>query len=176
MDADLPDFVPLEEILADHVDREAVAKAKSAALRLLKARDRTPKALAERLKRKEFEEPVIAHVIARLEAVGLLDERLTAERLVRAELRRAAASDRLLSMKLRKEGVSDQIAKEVIAAALAEVDLEAAVEAEVRKWLERRPGLEPEVAKRRLAGRLARRGFGGDVVWGVLGRVFGERR
>jgi len=172
MDADLPEFVPLEEFIAESVDRAAVAKAKTAALRLLKARDRTPKALADRLKRKEFDDSVISHVIARLEAVGLLDERLTAERLVRAELRKAPASDRLLSMKLRREGVSDQIATEVIAEALLDVDLEAVVEVEARKWLERRPGLERDVAKRRLAGKFARRGFGGDVVWKVLGRVF----
>ncbi len=175
MDEALPEFVPLEEVLAEGVDRAAVGKAKSAALRLLKAKDRTPVALAERLRKKEFDEAVVAHVIARLEAVGLLDERATAGRLVRAELRKSAAAERLLRMKLRKAGVSDGVASEVIAEELKAVDLVAKVEAEARRWLERRPGLETEVAKRRLAGRLARRGFGGDVVWGVVDRVVGER-
>ncbi len=171
MNGDLPEFVPLEEILPEGVDRAVVARAKSAALRLLRARDRTPAALAERLRKKAFDEPVIAHVIARLEAVGLLDERATAGRIVRTELRKAAASERLLKMKLRREGVTDAVASAVVAETLAEVDLQAEVEAEARRWLERRPGLDAETAKRRLAGRLARRGFGGDVVWGVVNRV-----
>jgi regulatory protein len=179
IDGDIDGFVPLEDPewanLPEGVEREAVARAKSAALRLLKARDRTPVALAERLRKKEIDEAVIAHVIARLEAVGLLDERATAGRFVRAELRKSAAAERLLKMKLRKAGVSDEIAGAVIAEELEAVDLEAAVEAEARRWLERRPGLESEVAKRRLAGRLARRGFGGDLVWRVVNRVVGER-
>ena len=122
-----------------------------------------------------IDEPVIAHVIARLEAVGLLDERATAGRIVRTELRKAPASERLLKMKLRREGVTDAVASEVVAEELAAVDLTEAVEEEARRWLQRRPGLDAETAKRRLAGRLARRGFGGDVVWGVVNRVVGER-
>ena len=182
MDGELPEFVPLDsmadalpEALSDRAGRAAVGRAKTAALRLLKARDRTPRALADRLRGKGFEPAVVEHVVARLEAVGLLDERATAGRLVRAELRKSAASERLLQMKLRKAGVGEAVAAETIAEGLAGVDLEEAVEEEARRWLERRPGLETEVAKRRLAGRLARRGFGGELVWGVVNRVVGER-
>ena len=78
-------------------------------------------------------------------------------------------------MKLRKAGDGDAVAAEASAEGRAGVDLESAVEEEARRWLERRPGLEKEVAKRRLAGRLARRGFGGELVWGVVNRVVGER-
>ena len=173
---DIDGFVPLDEGIPEGLDRDAVARAKTSALRMLKARDRTPVGLADRLRKKGIDEPVVVHVIARLEAVGLLDERATAGRLVRSELRKAAASERLLLMKLRREGVSDAIAKEVVAEELDAVDLNEAVEEEARRWLERRPSLDAETAKRRLAGRLARRGFSGDIVWGVVNKVMGEAR
>ena len=168
-------FVPLDEAIPEGLDPDAIARAKASALRMLRARDRTPAGLADRLRKKGIDEPVIAHVIARLEAVGLLDERATAGRIVRTELRKAPASERLLKMKLRREGVTDAVASEVVAEELAAVDLTEAVEEEARRWLQRRPGLDAETAKRRLAGRLARRGFGGDVVWGVVNRVVAER-
>lgn len=152
-------------------DLAQLEKARAAALRLLKARDRTPVALAKRLRLKGFDEPVVAHIIERFLDVGLLDERATAERLVRTELRKAAAAERLLSNRLFAEGVSDAVAAEVIAAALDGVDLSESAEAEARRWLERRAGMDPETARRRLAGRLARRGFGHGVVRDVLGRV-----
>jgi regulatory protein len=151
--------------------RDAVERCRASALRLLKARDRTPVALARRLRLKGFEEPVVAHVVARLEDVGLLDERATAERLVRTELRKAAAAERLLRSRLFAEGVSDAIASEVIADALAEVDPAESAEAEARRWLERRADMDPDAVRRRLAGRLARRGFGHGVVREVLARV-----
>lgn len=150
---------------------ESIEQARAAALRLLKARDRTPVALARRLRLKGFDEPVIAHVIERFIDVGLLDERATAERLVRTELRKAAAAERLLKSRLFAGGVSDAIAQEVISAALAEVDLAESAEADARRWLERRADMDPDTARRRLAGRLARRGFGHGVVRDVLSRV-----
>ena len=101
MDGELPEFVPLDSVadelpeeLADKAGRAAIGRAKTAALRLLKARERTPRALADRLRGKGFEPVVVEHVVARLEAVGLLDERAPAGRLVRAELRKSAASER----------------------------------------------------------------------------------
>lgn len=159
------------ESAGDATDRGAVERCRAAALRLLKARDRTPVALARRLRLKGFEGPVVEHVVARLEDVGLLDERATAERLVRTELRKAAAAERLLKSRLFAEGVSDAVAAEVIAAALEDVDPGESAEADARRWLERRGDLDPETARRRLAGRLARRGFGHDVVRGVLDRL-----
>lgn len=145
--------------------------ARAAALRLLKARDRTPRDLARRLRDKGFEPATVDTVIARLEAVALLDERATAERLVRAELRKAPASARLLRAKLFAAGVSDAIASRVITDALAELDPGEQAESLARAWLARRPGLDADTATRRLASRLARRGFDGETVRGVLNRV-----
>jgi regulatory protein len=145
--------------------------ARAAALRLLKARDRTPRDLARRLRDKGYEHGTVDAVIARLESVGLLDERATAERLVRAELRKAPASARLLRAKLFAAGVPDDTASRVIADALAEIDAAEQAETLARAWLARRPGLDADTAARRLAARLARRGFDGETVRGVMGRV-----
>lgn len=145
--------------------------ARAAALRLLKARDRTRAHLARRLREKGFEPAVADAVLDRLEAVGLIDDRATAARLVEREVRRGGASARLLHAKLFQAGVGRETAEGVVGEALAGVDAESVAEEEARRWLSRHAGLEPDAAARRLASRLARRGFDGETVRGVVGRV-----
>lgn len=152
-------------------DAASPEAARAAALRLLKARDRTPRDLARRLRDKGFEPAIVDAVIARLEAVALLDERATAERLVRAELRKAPAAERLLRAKLFAAGVSNETAARVIAEALAQLDADEQAESLAKTWLARRPALDADTAARRLASRLARRGFDAETVRAVVGRV-----
>lgn len=158
----------------ENPEPEQVEKARAAALRLLKARDRTRTVLGRRLLMKGHEPGVVEAVLDRLEEVGLLDERASAQRAVARELRKGAATARLLQQKLFAEGVGKEIAGEVIEAALKDVDLEAAAEDEARAWIRKHPGLDPETAARRLMGRLGRRGFDGEVVRAVVRRVLGE--
>ncbi len=155
-------------------DPALIDKAQAAALRLLKARDRTRAVLRHRLLDKGHEPAVVDAVLDRLEEVGLLDERASAERAVARELRKGSAAPRLLHQKLFSEGVSKEIASEVIEAALRDVDPEEAAEAEARAWIRKHPGLDRETAARRLMGRLARRGFDGEIVRTVTQRVLDE--
>jgi regulatory protein len=150
---------------------DSAEAAREAALRLLKARDRTPRDLARRLRDKGFEPGVVDAVVARLEEAGLLDEAATAERLVRAELRKAPAADRLLRSKLAAAGVGAEISERVIADALREVDLRDEAESLARRWLERHRGVDPATATRRLVGRLSRRGFGGETIREAVDRA-----
>lgn len=152
-------------------DPASIDKARAAALRLLKARDRTRTVLRRRLLDKGHEPAVVEAVLDRLEEVGLLDERASAERAVARELRKGAATARLLRQKLFTEGVSKEIAEQVIEDALRDVDPEEAAEAEARVWVRKHPGLDRTTAARRLMGRLARRGFDGEIVRTVVERV-----
>ncbi len=155
-------------------DPRAVEKARAAALRLLKARDRTRTVLRRRLLAKGHEPAAVGVVLDRLEEVGLLDERASAERAVARELRKGAATARLLQQRLFAEGVGREIASEVIEAALRDVDPVEAAEAEARAWVRKHPGLDRATAARRLMGRLTRRGFDGETVRTVAERVLGE--
>ena len=156
------------------LDQEQIDKARAAALRLLKARDRTRAVLRRRLLAKGHAPAVVGAVLDRLEEVGLLDERASAERAVARELRKGAATARLLQQRLFNEGVGKEIASEVIGAALRDIDPEEAAEAEARAWMRKHPGLDRATAARRLMGRLARRGFDGETVRAAAERVLGE--
>lgn len=147
-------------------------KAREAALNLLSFRPRTQVELRRRLLQKGFEEAVVEPVVAGLAGYGLVDDQSFAETFVRDRVRLRPRGRRRLVRELRAKGVDTDTAQEAVAEVMqaedvSDVDL--AREAAAR-WSPRR-GEDPQRARRRLYGFLARRGFGGDAVRTVMDEV-----
>jgi len=160
--------------VGDEVDEERIRalegedlswKAREAALNLLSFRARTGSELRQRLRRKEFPDEIVEACVAELVEKRLVDDSAFAETFVRDRVRLRPKGRRRLVQELRSKGVDAETAD----AAIGEVmereevsELDLAREA-VARWAPR-PGEDPQRARRRLYGFLARRGFGGDTV------------
>lgn len=147
-------------------------KAREAALGLLSFRARTGSELRRRLLRKEFPEEVVDATVADLVERGMVDDSSFAEMFVRDRMRFRPRGARRLAQELRAKGVAPQTAADAIGEVMereevSELDL--AREA-VAKW-SRRAGEDPQRARRRLYGFLARRGFGGETVRIIMDEV-----
>lgn len=147
--------------------------ARRIALRLLETRSRSEAELRERLAAKAVPPELIDQLVARFKEVGLIDDAAFARALVRTrgEVNRQGSSR--IRMELRRRGIDEEEA----AAALAEVDPEEEI-ANARAFAARRlrtlGGVEPKVARRRLYGALARRGFSGRVCGQVVAELLGD--
>lgn len=146
------------------------------ALRRLEMRDYSRAELAAYLVRRGAEPEVVDQVLTRLESVGLVDDARFARSWVDSRRRTKQLSQRALAQELRAKKVD----AEVIESALArddEVDGEGerqlALQA-CRARASRVHGLEHEVAFRRLAGALARKGFETSTVVSVVTQVLEE--
>ncbi len=158
------------ERLEEIARAETLRRAKEDAYRLLGFRSRSEKEIADRLRRKGYEDPIIAEVVASLRAHGYVDDATFAESWVRA--RGGTRGRRALAHELRQKGVDAEIAAETLEAAKDdEAELDAARAAAVKKVGER-PADQSREAKARLAAYLQRRGFGWDVIRPVLAQLY----
>lgn len=142
---------------------EQLEAARSIALSQLESRARTEAELRQALARRDTPADVAEEVIARFKDVGLIDDQSFARDLTTTRLvvqRRGAIRIR---QELRSKGVPDEIAQEAVAGIDAGDELEAAKAFAIKK-MRSYQRLEPLLAKRRLYGALARRGFSADVV------------
>jgi len=163
--------------------REAVRPTRSerpdawqAALKILAVRALSTHEVRQALARRGHAPDDIATVIARLMAARYLDDADFARTWVLTRARRGAAAPARLARELRAKGITD----ETIAAALRVLTedwdpAEAAGEAARRK-LKSLQGLPAEVARRRLAAYLERRGFSGDVILATCRRQVPDAR
>jgi regulatory protein len=152
----------------DDADPETVAR--TIVLRKLAAQARTRHELAKALASREVPEDVAEQVLDRMETVGLVDDAAFARDWVQSRQQRRHLSKSALRRELQSKGVDrDQIDQAV--ADVEGVDELEAAEALAVKKLRTMSGLPREVQYRRLAGALARRGFGSGVTSAVLSRV-----
>lgn len=151
-------------------DPESVAR--TIALNQLNHSPRSRAQLAEAMARKDVPDDVAERVLDRFEEVGLVDDAAYAGMLVRTRLSERGLARRALAVELRRKGIDPETA----GAALAEVDTddeEAAARRLVEKRLRAMSGLEPEVRRRRLAGMLARKGYGAGLSYRVISDALG---
>ena len=102
---------------------------------------------------------------------GWLNERALAEDIARSATRRQPAGARLIEEKLTRHGVNAGIARKIVAAAAAVQDDRTAAYQLARKRLATMGSVKPQIALRRVAGLLARRGFDQDIVDHAIERV-----
>lgn len=144
--------------------------ARTIALRLLTAAPRSRAELAAAMARKDVPDDVAAAVLDRFTEVGLVDDAAYAEMLVRTRHSERGLARRALATELRRRGVEDEVA----AVALEQVDDEdelAAARRIAEKKARSTRGLDAQVRRRRIAGVLGRKGFGGGVTMRVVDEV-----
>jgi regulatory protein len=160
---------------AEQTEREPVAAAKEAALRLLAVRARSRAELERRLGQRGLPEAAVAAALERLEAVGLVDDPAFAEAYAesRAGRGRGAAAIRV---ELRGRGIDPEVADGAASAAVPADEQADRCRQVAAARLARLPGLDPEVQFRRLAGYLDRRGYPAALIETVVRELvdFGE--
>ncbi|HEV2529045.1 MAG TPA: regulatory protein RecX [Thermomicrobiales bacterium] len=158
----VPGDVLTAERVAALIAQDDADRAIAAGLNLLSYRPRTVKELEDRLARNGFAEPAVLAAIERLTGWGYLDDGAFARRWVENRIEHRPRGARLLAQELRQKGVDRDVIGETIDE--AEIDeLAAAIQAGERK-AQSYAELDPAVARRRLTGFLARRGFTGGTV------------
>ena len=134
---------------------------------------RTRKELADKLATKEVPEEVATELLDRFTEVGLIDDSAYARQWVESRHRSRGLAPRALAQELRRKGVGDEDTK----AALEQIDEDdqrAAARALVDKKLRSMRGLDAQVATRRLAGLLARKGYSAGLAFSVVREALSE--
>lgn len=151
-------------------DADPVGTARTIALRKLTASARTRHELDQALEKKDVPDEVAGLVLDRLEEVGLIDDEAFAQSWVDSRQQRRHLSRSALRRELQSKGVD----RDHVDAALATVDADdelVAARALAAKRASATRGLDPLVRDRRLAGVLARRGFGSGIIATVLAEL-----
>ena len=148
----------LEQLHADEARQQAVDRA----LNYLSFRPRSRQEVRQYLRRKETTPEIIEAVIARLEALNLINDEQFASFWVESRERFNPRGARALRHELRAKGVERDVAD---AAVDAEQDDERALRAGRKKaqLLARQPGMDYNTFRTRLGPFLQRRGFGYEV-------------
>lgn len=153
---------PLAEKLDEEVRRRLCDRS---AVRLLAARMRCREGLVRALTQRGHDRATAGACADRYAAMGALDDARFAEVVVRNELARKPAGRRLLEAKLRAQGVRGEDARGAVERALEGRDeLADAKRVAAGALRAARAGTDPDALRRRLSGRLARRGFSGEIV------------
>ncbi|MGO4257847.1 regulatory protein RecX [Marmoricola sp. RAF53] len=138
----------------------------------LTGRARSRADLAKKLAQRNVPDDVALRLLDRFEEVGLIDDAAFARDWVAERQNGRGLARRALAQELRRKGIEDEVAREV----LDDVDVEEEVEvarAQVRRKLRSMRGLDEEVAVRRLVGMLARKGHSSGVAFRVVREELG---
>ena len=118
-------------------------------------------------------EDVATELLDRFTDVGLIDDAAFASAWVESRHRSRGLAPRALAQELRRKGVDDEEAK----AALEQIDEDdqrVAARALVERRLRSMRGLDHQVATRRLAGLLARKGYSAGLAFAVVREALAE--
>jgi regulatory protein len=146
-------------------DPESVARA--IVLRQLTMAPRSRAQLAEKLAQRGAPPEVAERVLDRFEQVGLIDDVAFAEMLVRSQRASRGLGRRGLAHELRRKGVDDETAEQVLEQVDDEAEQEAA-RALVQRRIASSRGLERDRRTARLAGMLARKGYPSGLAMRVV--------
>ena len=153
------------------------------ALRLLAARGRSVRELRRRLLMAKEPEAYVDAAIARLEAMGALNDEEYARQVARSQMVGRGHAPRRIKQDLARRGVARDIADRAVETVAAEdaapgsfgaetgVDLSATMERLARKKLRSLTSADPQTRSRRLYAFLARRGYESDDIRRVLSRI-----
>ena len=140
------------------------------ALRKLDARACSRAELVAAMVGRGFRTEVAEEVVARLEAVGLVDDQAYADALVRSRFAATGASGRSLRDTLSRKGLG----ADVIERAVAQIDRddeEARADDLVARRRRSLQGVSRQTAYRRLASMLARKGYSPSVASAAVSRA-----
>lgn len=149
-------------------DPQAVAR--GICLRLLTMAPRTRAQLAEALRKREVPQEAADAVLERFSEVGLIDDEAFAEAWVSSRHAGRGLARKALASELRHRGVDEETVQEAVERLDPEQEAETARRL-VRRKLSSTRGLDPTVRTRRLAGMLARKGYGPGLAFRVIREV-----
>lgn len=163
------------EIEAEIVDRliaaDEVIRAKNYALSLLREEIQSKGQMETRLEQEGFTEQAIHTVITELIQAGNIRDRKYAENWVRRRQKSNPRGKTVLKQELVERGIDLKTAEKVVAEVEIEDEERLALEL-AQKRARQYKRLPLHVAKRRLHGVLARRGFDAETIQQVLNQVF----
>ncbi|MET3984950.1 regulatory protein [Streptomyces sp. PvR034] len=148
-------------------------QARAICLRLLTGSPRTRQQLADALAKRDIPEEVSQQVLSRFEEVGLIDDAAFAGAWVESRHHSRGLARRALARELRTKGVHATLVEEALEQLDPEQEERTARELVDRKLRVTR-GLERDKRIRRLAGMLARKGYGEGVALRVVRRALAE--
>ncbi|MGH3715440.1 MAG: regulatory protein RecX [Micromonosporaceae bacterium] len=139
-------------------ERDPREQARAIALRQLAVRPRTRVELATALTRRGIPEDIVEAVLERFSEVGMIDDAAFAEAWVTSRHHGRGLARRALGHELRRKGVDGATVSDALGQLDGDTELATAQEL-VRRRLRTLSAAPPEVAFRRLAGMLARKGY-----------------
>jgi len=157
------------QILTGEVRQEAFDYAMATLQRRLHSRAELQKKLAKR----EYQPAMIDEVLADLERMGYVDDARFAKTKALSAAQYKHHGHRRALMELKKAGVVDATARKAIEDVYEPHDSLGVARTLAQKQAPRLRKLDPVVARRRLTGMLARRGFDYDIVRPVIDEVLG---
>ncbi len=143
---------------------KTVKRGRQYALRLLTIKDRTTNELADRLRRKGFNEDVIDNVIAEMQDLGYVDDKKYAMHFAQLRATCNKFGPYRIRIELEKRGISKDMAEDTVMRIFQEGREEANALEVAKQWIARKGIDDREKALRRLYAYLARRGFAPDIV------------
>ncbi|MFF8444819.1 recombination regulator RecX [Streptomyces californicus] len=152
---------------------DPVEQARGICLRLLTGTPRTRKQLADALRKREIPDEAAEEVLARFEDVGLIDDAAFAGAWVESRHHGRGLARRALVRELRTKGVDSTVIDEAVGQLDADQEEETARELVARKLRSTR-GLDRDKRLRRLAGMLARKGYGEGMALRVVRQALEE--
>jgi regulatory protein len=149
------------------------AVAREVVLRQLTMGPRTRAQLQKAMARKEIPEEVVTAVLDRFEEVDLVDDEEFARQWVQSRHLGRGLARRALAYELRQRGVADETVKNAVDEVSPDDELSAARELVRRKVATMRND-DPQRRVRRLAGMLARKGYGGGLAMQAIREELAE--
>jgi regulatory protein len=163
-----------EEAAAAEVEADPEAVARKILLDTLTGQARSRQELADKLARRGVPDDLATALLDRFTEVGLVDDAAFARQWVESRHRSRGLAPRALKQELRRKGVGDDDAAEALEQ-IDEADQRDAARALVDKKLRAMRGVDdPQVATRRLAGLLARKGYSAGLAFSVVREALAE--
>jgi regulatory protein len=144
------------------------------AMKYLTGRLHSHSELKKKLSRQEYSPSMIDDVLEDLKRLGYIDDQRFAKTKALSAAQHKHHGPRRALMELMKSGVKRNVAEEAVGEVYESNDNIAAARQLAQKQAARLKKLDPQVARRRLAGMLARRGFDYDSIKPVIEEVIGR--
>ena len=157
-----------EKQIEDIQGLENIRSAKEKGLRLLAARPRSTKEIADRLKQAKYSSLVIESVLVEFDRLGLLNDSEFGKMYARSQMITKPMGEFLLKRELQQKGLKDDDIQSAIDVAYSESsETKVAWELASRRKI-RYGNLEEIKAKKRVSDFLLRRGFNWEIIKNIL--------
>jgi regulatory protein len=162
-----------EEAAAAELEADPEAVARTILLDTLTGQARSRQELADKLAKRGVPDDLATTLLDRFTEVGLVDDAAYARQWVESRHRSRGLAPRALAQELRRKGVGDDDTKAALEQ-IDEADERIAARALVDRKIRSMRGLDHQVATRRLAGLLARKGYSSGLAFSVVREALAE--